>query len=407
MPFNVKQALIAVWLLLIGVCLSAASMEPGLPDNYWDQPKANLGHMPHGWSALETNLHPEACAQCHIEQFNAWKHSLHAHAYSSGMIGQFPEMGVEDSNDCLKCHAPLRIQQYGNTADLMKSLDRMLVHPEGFNHSAELVRPLLPLRHSGVSCAVCHVRGLHRYGPPPTRSGSVGMVHSVAHGGFTATRQFEQSEFCASCHQFPDAMAIHGKPLENTLNEWKQSKFPKLGMTCQTCHMPDRRHEFRGIHDKEMVKKGLSFALSKGDHRAVLSITSRWIGHAFPTYVTPKVVVQALAMDSHATILKRWEWSIVREVNYDGGWQELRDTRLLPGERREFIAQPLPAHTTQVRYTIHVMPDHFYKGVYSALLADSVETGASPARTHLHHALERAVHDDYLLYENTIDIVDD
>ncbi len=408
MKFRCGQAWVAMGLAVIGALLSAAATDPGLPDGYWDQPQAMVGHAPHAWSKLEKNLRPEACGQCHIEQFNAWKNSLHAHAYSPGMIGQFPAMGVADSNDCLNCHAPLQVQKYRDIADMKGSLDLKLSHPEGFDRQADLGSKAMPLRHSGVSCAVCHVRGWQRFGPPPKASGAIGHQQRAVHGGFTATRAFEQSQFCASCHQFPDSMAIHGKPLENTLNEWKQSKFASRGITCQTCHMPDRRHEFRGIHDADMVKKGLTFELSQRRNSAVFAITSSWIGHAFPTYVTPEVVVEATAMDATGKVLHRWQWEIVREVIYDGGWKELRDTRLKAGEHREFIAAPLPERTARVRYRVRVMPDHFYQGVYQGLLFDDMaHVDRSAAKMHISHALERVRRDDYLLYEQTISIVDD
>jgi len=410
MKFQRRQTWVAAALVAAGIVLSAAAMDPGLPEGYWEQPQAVSGDAPHHWSKLEKNLHPEACGQCHIAQFNAWENSLHAHAYSAGMIGQFPDMGVADSNDCLKCHAPLKSQRYRNAVDLNRSLELKLAHPEGFDRNADMGATALPLRHSGVSCAVCHVRGWQRFGPPPKTSGAVGHQQRQVHGGFTATRAFEQPQFCASCHQFPDTMAIHGKPLENTLNEWKQSKFSSQGVTCQTCHMPGRRHEFRGIHDVAMVKKGLTFALSQRHNSAVFSITSSWIGHAFPTYVTPEVVVEATAMNSDGKALHRWQWEIVREVVYDDGWKELRDTRLMPGEHRAFIAGPLPKQTAKVRYRVRVMPDHFYKGVYEGLLDDRVEdhtvaqSTRSGARSHIVHALERAKRDDYLLYEQTIPV---
>jgi len=392
-------------MLLAGLMLAGAGMDPGLPDGYWDEPQAALAEMPHGWSSLETNLHPEACAQCHREQFDSWKDSLHAHAYSSGMVGQFPDMGVDGGNDCLICHAPLKQQRYADAADMLHSLALKLKYPEGVDREADVVADdsmqAVPLRHSGISCAVCHVRGWQRFGPQPRGSAAVGHQSGVVHSGFTATRAFEQSQFCASCHQFPSSMAINGKPLENTLVEWKQSSFSTQGITCQQCHMPDRRHEFRGIHDPEMVRKGLAVQLIQRDHRAVFTMTSRWIGHAFPTYVTPKVVITAQALNAAGKVLQGWQWEIVRQVEYQDGWQELRDTRLMPGESRDFITDTLPGQTTHVRYRVKVIPDHFYKGVYKSLLAGSLEKVADH---HISQAMHRADADDYLLYEKNLQV---
>ncbi len=396
-----RQILIGFGLFAMGLMLAAANLDPGLPDGYWDHPVASAGKPPSDWSALESNLHPEACAQCHEAQFALWKSSLHAHAYSSGMIGQFPDMGSEEGNNCLICHAPLASQRYRDDRDMGHSLVQKLAHPEGFDRTGDPDQAALPLRHSGVSCAVCHVRGWKRFGPPPKTSGAVGWQNGAAHGGFTATKAFEQSQFCASCHQFPESMAINGKPLENTLSEWKQSPFSDKGVTCQQCHMPERRHEFRGIHDAEMVRKGVSFELVQRQHDAVFTMTSHWIGHAFPTYVTPKIVVSATAFDSAGQSLHQWQWEIVREVEYDNGWKEIRDTRLMPGEHRQFVAAGLPAATSRVGFRVRVIPDHFYKGVYIGLLSDTME---EVARTHIDQALKRAEGNDYILYEQQLSI---
>ncbi len=379
--------------------------DPGLPDGYWDAPRATDGNPPYDWSAMESNLHPEACAQCHSEQFNAWKSSLHAHAYSSGLVGQFPDMGHAGGNDCLQCHAPLAEQLYPNADEMLKSIQLSLQHSQGFDadaapESASGPRAL-PLRHSGVSCAVCHVRGWKRFGPPPKASGAVGFQDTAAHGGFTATKQFEQSQFCASCHQFPQSAAINGKPLENTVFEWEQSDFARQGVTCQQCHMPDRKHEFRGIHDPEMVRKGLELKLSRQGKDVILAITSKWIGHAFPTYVTPKVIVFAEAENRNGKVVERWVWEIVREVEFNDGWQETQDTRLMPGESRKFTASQIPVEAVSVRYKVAVTPDHLYKGVYQSLLSGNL---TAVARAHLQKAVSLADKNDYLLYEEKLSL---
>ncbi len=396
-----RQTGMALILMLSGIMLVAAMLDPGLPTNYWDYPSASQGVSPHDWSKLEADLRPEACAQCHVEQFDAWKNSLHAHAYSPGLVGQFPAMGHINANECLVCHAPLKEQLYDNDESMDASILLRLKHQEGFDRDANLDAEKLPLRHSGVSCAVCHVRGGERFGPPSTTSGAIGKQQTSAHGGFTATTAFEQSQFCASCHQFPQSMAINGKPLENTLTEWKSSSFPGKGVTCQGCHMPDRKHEFRGIHDPDMVRKGLDLKLTQQKNSANLTITSKWIGHAFPTYVTPKVVIAAEAKDAKGVVLKQWQWEVVREVEYNNGWQEVRDTRLMPGESRAFIAQSLPAKAVKIRYWVRVIPDNFYKGIYHSLLEDKLNPAAA---THIRRANRQADKNDYLLYEQEMAI---
>ncbi|GAV20315.1 hypothetical protein MMIC_P1280 [Mariprofundus micogutta] len=394
-----RQIWMAVGVIVTGMMLAGASVDPGLPVGYWDNPQAKEVIMPHDWSELETDLRPESCAQCHSEQFDSWKKSLHAKAYSPGLVGQFPGMGHEEANSCLQCHAPLKEQLYTSPEAMQRSVSLRLKHEEGFSKDADMDAPALPLTHSGVSCAVCHVRGMQRFGPPPKNSGAIGKVKGPVHGGFTATKAFESSQFCASCHQFPQSMAINGKPLENTVTEWKKSSFEKKGVTCQQCHMPDRKHEFRGIHDPEMVAKGLRFKLVQDKKSAALTMTSIWIGHAFPTYVTPKVIVLADALDGRGISLRQWQWEIIREIEYDNGWQEKRDTRLMPGESREFMVSKIPSRTTSIRYRVLVEPDHFYKGTYSDLLSREM---TPEARAHIQKAGKLAAANDYVLFEQSL-----
>jgi hypothetical protein len=70
------------------------------------------------------------------------------------------------------------------------------------------------------------------------------------------------------------------------------------GLVCQNCHMPDRRHHWRGIHDPDMVRSGLSVRHSVDAQGGRFEITNTGVGHAFPTYVTPKVIMHAVALDS-------------------------------------------------------------------------------------------------------------
>src|SRR5207249_4863664 len=91
---------------------------------------------------------------------------------------------------------------------------------------------------------------------------------TLPHNGVTRTPAFLRSEFCQSCHQFtPEGFALNGKLLENTYAEWKASRFAREGVQCQDCHMPDRRHLWRGIHDPEMVRSGLTIDASAGASR--------------------------------------------------------------------------------------------------------------------------------------------
>jgi hypothetical protein len=126
----------------------------------------------------------------------------------------------------MNCHAPLAEQ----AAAFAAATTRKKGHrPEAQGLAA-----------SGNSCAGCHVRRHRHFGPPQRETGAVGPSAAASpHGGVTRAADFEKAEFCAACHQFSEDQDINGKPLENTVAEWRQSRQAAAGQTCQTCHMPD------------------------------------------------------------------------------------------------------------------------------------------------------------------------
>ncbi|MEK7837433.1 MAG: hypothetical protein AAB328_05560, partial [candidate division NC10 bacterium] len=215
------------------------------------------------------------------------------------------------------------------------------------------------------------------------------------HNGATRTPAFLRAEFCASCHQFPpDAFALNGKLLENTYAEWRASPAARQGLQCQDCHMPDRRHLWRGIHDPDMVKSGVEISLATDRPRyrlgqnlhATLTITSRRVGHHFPTYVTPRVVIRSELVDGTGQTVAGsvQEQAIAREVTLDLS-REVADTRLPAGGRlavsyRHRIERP----DLRLRVTVTVYPDHFYTRFFESLLA----SGAGAGERQIRDALE-------------------
>lgn len=390
-------------LILAATLLIAASNNDDMLDAYWDKPAATLGSAPHQWSDLERNLSPESCAQCHVEKFDAWKNSLHAQAFSPGLIGQLAYIDLESSNDCLACHAPLAEQQFNTLQQIDAALLEKLKRPQGFDRNANPDTPKPELRHAGVTCAVCHVRDWQRFGPSQRGTGKIGKVSGPAHNGFTGLKAFTTSQFCASCHQFPQEYAVNGKPLENTLSEWQQSRFAREGVQCQSCHMPDRQHLFKGIHNPAMVRKGLRFTTNISEQIATLSIASVWIGHAFPTYAAPKVEVRIRAENAQGMVLQEKKWNISRIVEYDDeqGWIEKSDTRLMPDETRIFALSPLPEGVHKIDFLVEVMPDHFYKGIYRDLLAQDIQPDAGKLIQRATHTANR---NDYTLFQRSYSV---
>ena len=154
--------------------------------------------------------------------------------------------------------------------------------------------------------------------------------------------------------------------------------------------MPDRRHMWRGIHDPDMVRGGLAISVvedapAAGGVAARLVVESTGVGHRFPTYVTPIVVLRAELIDEagRAVAGTREERRIGREVTLDLE-RELSDTRLRPGGRAELpYARALEGGAVAVRFSVVVYPDAFYTAFYEGLLRQGAGQGEAEIRAAL------------------------
>ena len=381
--------------MLLGVVLAIAGCgerEPTVErfhEAHWKRPLAPQGSVP------EASLDPRSCADCHPAQYEGWRGSHHARAMSPGVLGQLADLDAgarEAHQGCLRCHAPL--------AEQAEALATALAAGEDLADGGADRRDAF---HHGLSCAGCHVRGGHVYGPPRRDGSGSAPDPRRPHGGWQSSAAFQDALFCAACHQFmPDQLALNGKPLENTYEEWKASAYSGQGTTCQSCHMPARQHLWRGIHDPDMTRSGVTLRASAprmdgGTVAAELSLRNTGTGHYFPTYVTPRIVVEGVQQDARGMPLAgtRQSHVIARQVKLDLS-EELADTRLAPGEEVVFKyrqhAQPA-ARALELRVTVE--PDAFYTELYRSLLASG---GAGRGERMIRRALEESVASAYTLY---------
>jgi len=377
--------LIALLALLPGLAVADSG---GFLARHWQRPLAPQGEAPARFSPQEATLDPAACGSCHAVQFDDWRTSYHARAMGPGVLGQLLAMAPEADHEhqsCLRCHAPLAEQASSLVAAIRKQ-------PGGRGHE------------QGLTCAGCHVRGHVRYGPP-RRDGSVAPVGAgLPHDGWRATSAFADSRFCAACHQFEeDGYALNGKLLENTYAEWRASPAAREGRSCQSCHMPDRRHLWRGIHDPQMTAAGVTIQAEPAQARAGrlggrLRVVNTGTGHAFPTYVTPRVTMEAFQVDARARPLAGTLRSqrIAREVSPDLA-AELSDTRLLPGAEAVLgYDAPLRREAVALVYRVRVEPDAFYADFYRGVLSGN-GLPADPGM--MRQALADAEASEYVLFE--------
>ena len=355
---------------------------------HWSRPIPPQGKAPARFTPIEASLLPESCGTCHPAQLADWKESMHARSMGPGVKGQLVEMLASDTESalgCYACHAPLSEQQ-----------EKVAGRRGGFAPNPAFDAKL---QGRGLACAACHVRGHQRFGPPGLDGSLAADIprKRLPHNGVTRTPAFLRAEFCKDCHQFPpDGFALNGKLIENTYAEWKASPFGQAGVQCQECHMPDRRHLWRGIHDAEMVRSGVVVGFSIDGERyavgdtveATLTLTNSKVGHFFPTYVTPRVVVSGELVDRSGRVLpgSHQEQIIGRDVTLDLS-REVFDTRLAPGDSLTFrYRQPLPSAGLRLRVAVTVYPDHFYVAFFEALLSGGAGKGTAQVREALRAA---------------------
>ena len=359
---------------------------------HWERPIPPQGLPPDGWAPITTDLSPQACATCHPTQFRDWETSLHAHAYSPGLEGQL--VSWFDSSPasvvrCMVCHGPLSEQ-------LRQVAGPRGNHVQNADYDADLER-------GGVVCGACHVRAWQRHGPPRRDGTTTPAPVGTPHAGAIRNPAFESSQFCGACHQFAEP-APNGKSLENTLREWEGTDFAARGTTCQVCHMPDRRHLWRGIHDPEMTRSGVTPQWrvegdpSSSKFEVRLALTNTGTGHHFPTYVTPAVDLEIAFVSAQGDTLASRRRTLQRNVYFDGSqWIEREDDRIPAGETRALEwTGAAPSGATRVTGSVVVRPDAFYAAMFDGLVPRTPTDG--PARPILEEALARAKESPYVLF---------
>ncbi|MCA1804688.1 MAG: hypothetical protein LC646_04960 [Xanthomonadaceae bacterium] len=206
------------------------------------------------------------------------------------------------------------------------------------------------------------------------------------------------SRFCATCHQFPDdGPSLNGKLLENTLKEWQASRHAEEGRQCQSCHMPGRRHLWRGIHDPAMVREALTTdftlePLASGRLHIQAVIRNTGAGHYFPTYLVPRVWLRLVLIDPagrERSLLA--EQVVARDVDV---WlkEERSDTRLAPDEARRLEVEigPPPEAGWEVELRVDVAPREHYERMFATVLRNNAADLDAEALRLLEQALAEA-----------------
>src|ERR1051326_3178060 len=176
------------------------------------------------------------CANCHAEIYREWSKGGHAHSatgrYFRDLYGDetthtnwnLLAENPDASGACAACHAP--------TATFKETLD---------------LREVRGVAGQGVHCDYCHKvvdSGLEPIGLAHGRHGMqllrpsegqlfVGPLDDVDRGEDTYSPLYQDSKYCASCHE-GTVLGVH---VYSTYSEWLVSPAAKKGQQCQSCHM--------------------------------------------------------------------------------------------------------------------------------------------------------------------------
>lgn len=367
----------------------ATRVVPAVPDGaaargFHRFPIPRQGPPPAQLTPAEAALEPRQCGRCHAEQMRTWEASFHARTHGPGFRGQMPSAERRFAYECHRCHAPMTEQL--PFRDVEGALEP---NPDEVPGLAD----------TGVGCAVCHLRGHVRHGPPLAEPRRL-VLPSYP---LRVLGKFERGDFCLPCHQHTMDAAVGGRPPLDTYREWLASPYFRRGVQCQSCHMPERAHTWKGIHDPATVRQALavdaSVAPAGGGVAVTVRLTNAAAGHMLPTTVTPVILVHASFVDEGgaplagtARVVDRIERSLVFR---DGHWNERHDTRIAPGRTREARATlSLPAGAVALRVEVEVRPDYAYEGIYRVLL----RRAQGRAREELRAAYTRTVSSPFVAW---------
>ncbi|MGH2570508.1 MAG: multiheme c-type cytochrome [bacterium] len=311
------------------------------------------------------DLRAESCGACHVEIYDEWRVSTHAHAYldDAQFLEELRKTKAQPGRDaswiCMNCHTPNESQLPKLVAALSGGDRGRPVYVDNPNFDPEL-------QLEAVTCATCHVRDGVVLGP----YGAKGAPHPVR-----KSDELLGVELCTQCHQAEESLAdVELICVFDTGVAYAASPYPAEGKTCQSCHMPEverpltslagfpvrrtRRHWFGGSLipkkpelEAEMAPLRAAYpngadiewvdlpaSIPAGTRVALtFSITNANAGHTLPTSDVERfIIVAARALDSKGRVLAERSERFGTRYEWQPRPKRLDDTRLAPRETRTF-----------------------------------------------------------------------
>ncbi|MBC7884549.1 MAG: cytochrome C554 and C-prime [Saprospiraceae bacterium] len=297
-----------------------------------------------------TSLSAKQCGACHVQHYDEWKKSTHAHAWNDL---QFQSELKKESSPflCINCHIPLQNQQ----EYLIKGLEDGNIYKP-----VKEINPYFDkaLQSEGITCAGCHVRN-------NTIIGSTGS--KLAPHVVKVDKLYLSETLCISCH---NANAVITPTLAcsfETGDEWKAGPF--FGKkNCLDCHMPEtyrsivtgmpktksRFHSFAGsgIPKFDTIStdrlESLEFKYSRigtfyqisDSLKFTLGLTNVHAGHRVPTGDPERFIeIEIILKDTSGQIVSMTQERIGEQWEWYPKVKKISDNNLNPGESRIFSLQ--------------------------------------------------------------------
>lgn len=249
------------------------------------------------------------CTSCHVEIAGEWARSEH-HRSADAVFGA--ALSREPLRFCEQCHAPEAPTSLAATGAL-----------------GEL----------GVACVTCHDPSDQRARVPEERLPALHPAVAKATG----------VDACKSCHEFEFPGERQQRELfQATVTEQERSSYAGAG--CSGCHMPSvagrakahASHAFAASRSAQAQREAVRVVAERTSATSLrLSLTSRGVGHAYPTGdLFRRLAIRAEARGPDFAVVGRAERFLARhfsDARTGPRTTERRvehDDRLLPGETR-------------------------------------------------------------------------
>lgn len=349
-------------------------------DNHWKLSRTRESNF----------ISPMTCGSCHSQQLNAWTNSAHANSFRSGILWQLPKFSHSERENCYKCHLPNKMQ-----------IDEVNINLD--NPKINIFRnSFLDHKDFSLSCSNCHLRNNIIYGPQPSENLKEELHRKAAPHKIKIQHEFDQSKFCANCHQnASDGKRVNNKLLMNVYEDWLESKAYKENKNCQNCHMPNRDHSFKGIHDSEFVKNGIQFQFIRFEKKIKFTLRNIHVGHKFPAYSVPRILIY-VKKENRTFQLDEIGWIISLDLQ-----NEIKDQRIQQGEsfQKDYdieeiknLFQIKSNQLTNFAFEIWIAPRYHYGKIFSYILEK--EKHITPfEKFHLQKSIDDEIKSRYLMHK--------